>query len=387
VAALDERTTARLRTLLRPAAAAALWPFVKPFRTRIERTQDGDRLEPGITAVVAVRDEDYSVGWALRSLVGFVDEIVVIDNGSTDGTIDELETFRRERGHDVAVEIVSMPGALLGDCRDEGLRRTRRQWHLRWDGDMIARREGPASILPIREQVLHDSRPRTIQIARTNLIGDLRHMPRLAPVVDIGESWLMRFGPGIKYREIGGTYDVVRPPLYYSHEVAPGSPIFHLAGLKSDENLLHRFNYFAWRQTVNRDGDALDPELRTLDGFTNRRNEELFGTNDPRSVKFRYGRQLSYHFAPYDPERYGGYPAVLHAELSKHEPRFEVLYRDGRPWIRVDRADEQMAGYEPTDEDLAWDPEAFLRRFLSDAELATLGISGGAPHALASTPR
>jgi glycosyltransferase involved in cell wall biosynthesis len=360
---------------------------VKPFRTRIERTHGGNRLEPGITAVIAVRNEDYSVGWALRSLVGFVDEIVVIENGSTDRTVAELEKFRSECGHDVDVEIVPMPGALLGDCRDEGLRRTRRQWHLRWDGDMIARQEGPDNILPIRESVLRDSRPRTIQISRTNLIGDLRHMPRLAPVVDVGESWLMRFGRGIKYREVGGTYDVVRPPLYYSHEVASGSRIFHLAGLKSDENLMHRFNYFAWRQAVNRDGDALDPELRTLEGFTRRRNEELFGTNDPQSVKWRYGRQLSYHYAPYDPERYGAYPSVLQDELAKEEPRFEVLYRDGHPWIRVDRADAEMAGYEPTDDDLAWDPEAVLRRFLNESELAALGISDGERRAPASTPR
>jgi hypothetical protein len=150
---------------------------------------------------------------------------------------------------------------------------------------------------------------------------------------------------------------------------------------------MHRFNYFAWRQAVNREGDALDPELRTLDGFTRRRNEDLFGTNDPRSVKWRYGRQLSYHFARYDPERYGAYPSVLEAELAKEEARFEVLYRDGRPWIRIDREDDEMAGYEPTEEDLAWNPETFLRRLLSQSELAAVGISDGARRAPASTPR
>ena len=31
------------------------------------------------------------------------------------------------------LELVEMPGALLGDCRNEGLRRTRFNWHLRWD--------------------------------------------------------------------------------------------------------------------------------------------------------------------------------------------------------------------------------------------------------------
>jgi glycosyltransferase involved in cell wall biosynthesis len=377
----------QLRARIRPPLAATLWPFVRPFRTRIERSPSGERLEPGITAVIAVRDEDYSIGFTLRSLIGFVDQIVCIDNGSTDQTIPELEKFRAEHGHEVDFEIVPMPGALLGDCRDEGVRRTRRQWHLRWDGDMIARTEGPESILPVREAVLHDSRPRTIQMSRINLDGDLRHMPKLADVIDLGESWLMRMGTGIKYQEIGGRYDVVRPPLYYAHHREPGRHIFHLAGLKSDDNLMHRFHYFAWRAAVNAEGDALDPELQTLDGFKRRRNLELFGTLEPRAIKFRYARQLSYHFAPYDPERYGQYPAVLEQELAKPDQRFEVVYRDGRPWIRVDHADSEMAGYEPTEDDLAWDPEAFLRRFLNEQDLSVLGVSGDARDARASTPR
>jgi glycosyltransferase involved in cell wall biosynthesis len=345
---------------------------VRPLRRTIEVGRDGATLLPGITAVVAARDEEYTIRFCLRSLLGFADQIVCIDNGSADSTLREMEVFRDEHGDELDVEVVSLPGALLGGCREEGLRRTRRRWHLRWDADMVAKTSGPESMLDLRERVLADDRPRTIQLPRTNLIGDLRHTQRLSPVVDPGEPILMHFGRGVSYREFG-RFDAVRIPLHYLQRREPGRHYFHLAGLKSDDNLIHRFHYFAWRELVNREGAALDPELRTLDGYKRRMNLELFGTNEPRSLKFRYRRQLCYHLTPFNPEEHGDYPDVLREELSRPQ-RFEVVYQDGKPWTRVDHEDAEMLDYEPTAADFGWDPETFLRRLLSEEECRRLGI-------------
>jgi glycosyltransferase involved in cell wall biosynthesis len=360
-------------TRARPLLAGLLWSGLQPFRGTLERSRDGEDLRPGITAVISARNEDYTIPFCLRSLVGVVDQVVCIDNGSDDTTLTEMERFREEHGDEIDVEIASMPGALLGDCRNEGLRRTRHQWHLRWDADMVATTSGPDSILEVTGRALADDRPRTIQLARTNLFGDLWHTQRLTDVIEPGEGFLMRFGKHVRYQEFG-RFDAVRVPFYYQQAREPTSHIFHLAGLKSAENLIHRFHYFTWRETVNREGAALDSERRTLEGFIRQTNLELFGTNDPRSVKFRYLRQAAYHLVRYDSDRYGAYPEVLEAELDGPQ-RFEVLYRDGRPWMRVDHEDDEMAGYEPTEEDLAWDPEEFLRRFLTDNQCAELDVA------------
>jgi glycosyltransferase involved in cell wall biosynthesis len=345
---------------------------LRPFRGRLEQSD----LRPGITAVVAARDEAYAIRFCLRSLIGFADQIVCIDNGSEDGTLREMEDFKEEHGGDVAVEVVPMPDALLGDCRQEGLRRTRHRWHLRWDADMVAKTSGPESMLALRDKVLADDRPRTIQLPRTNLIGDLEHTQRLGAVVDPGEPILIRFGRGISYREFG-KFDTVRTPLHYAQRQEQRRYYFHLAGLKPDDNLIHRFHYFPWREAVNTQGDALEPELRELAGFKQRRNIELFGTTDPRSLKFRYMRQLVYHLQPFDSERWGAYPDVLRDELAGRQ-RFEVVYRDGRPWTRIDHEDAEMLAYEPTPEDLEWDPEAFLRRLLPADQCEQLGIAPAA---------
>jgi hypothetical protein len=76
----------------------------------------------------------------------------------------------------------------------------------------------------------------------------------------------------------------------------------------------------------------------------------------------------------FDPGRYGDYPDVLRDELARPQQRFEIVYRDDRPWIRIDREDAEMLDYEPTDADLAWNPEDFLRRFLSPEDCRVVGI-------------
>jgi glycosyltransferase involved in cell wall biosynthesis len=361
-----------LRTALRPPLARVLWPLLQPVRGRIERGRDGRRLLPGITAIMAARDEDYTIRFALRSLVGFADQIICVDNGSVDRTLEEMEAFKEEYADRVDIEVLSMPGKLVGELWEAGLDRTRHEWFSPWDADMVAKTTEPADIRQFRTRMLADPRPRIISLPHTNLFGDLQHVLRLNPVNDPGEPKLFRFGRNIGYREYGRYY-AVRLPLYFVHAAEREQLWSHLAGIKSTENLMHRFHYWEWRDTVNREGDALDPALRDLDEFKRRRNEELLGTNEPRSLKWRYMRQLSYMLAPYDPKKSGDYPEVLGEELSRPQ-RFEVVYRDGRPWNRIDREDEEMLGYEPTAEDLAWDPEAFLRRFLSADECRQVGI-------------
>lgn len=356
---------------------------------RHELTRQGERLRPGITAVVAARNEGYLIGLCLESLLGAVDQIVCIDNGSDDGTLGRMQEFAAAHRANVDVEVLSMPGALLGDCREAGLQRTRHAWHLRWDADMVARTTGPETLAELRARVLNDDRPRTIQLPRTNLWGDLRHTVRLSPVIDPGEPILVRFSQQIEYREFG-KFDAVRVPLHYRQVADAGRYYVHCGGLKSDVNLIHRFHYFAWRGAVNAARDEAGRQaVGDLETFKHVRNALLFGTDDRRAVKFRWQRQFVYHCTRYDPDRYGAYPDVLRTELERATPRFEVVYRDGRPYLRRDRDDAEMLDYRPTPADLAWAPEAFLARFLTSTELSALGIDAAgavtAPAGAAST--
>jgi glycosyltransferase involved in cell wall biosynthesis len=363
----------KVKALLRPPLAAALWPLVRPFRRRLEIARDGSPLRPGISAVVAARNEDYTISFCLRSLVGFADQIVCIDNGSDDATLQRMQEFQQRHGAQVQVDVLSLPGALLGECREAGLAASRHEWHLRWDADMVAKTTGPESILQLREKVLEDDRPRAYQLPRTNLFGDLHHAYRHVSVVDPGEPILVRFSRGLHYREFG-KFDVIRLPLHYDQVRERRRYYFHLQGLKSDANLLHRFHYFEWRRAVNAARGVVErSQLADFEEFKRRRNLELFGTLDPRAIKFRFGRQLMLVLRRFDAEEYGDYPEILKEELNTSQ-RFQVLYREGRPYRRLDREDVEMAGYEPTREDLEWDPVAFVRRFSTPSQCRDLGL-------------
>jgi Sulfotransferase family len=102
---------------------------------------------PGLTAIVRVKNEARALPWTLPPLLRAVDRVVVVDNGSTDGTA----RVAREHG---AREVVSYPFA-VARCGAEHLATPEASVHslayfynwsfahvrtgyaLKWDGDMV----------------------------------------------------------------------------------------------------------------------------------------------------------------------------------------------------------------------------------------------------------
>jgi tetratricopeptide (TPR) repeat protein len=99
----------------------------------------------GLSAALIVRDETAVLGDCLRSLRGLVDEIVVVDTGSTDGT--------PELAAGLGARVVTFPWQ--GDfaaARNEALARARGRWILYIDAD---ERIGPVSPAE-RDRLLSD---------------------------------------------------------------------------------------------------------------------------------------------------------------------------------------------------------------------------------------
>jgi hypothetical protein len=220
-------------------------------------------------------------------------------------------------------------------------------------------------MLELKKKILKYRTPAAIQLPRTNLTGDLKHTSRLYPVVDPGEPILVWFNRDIQYKEFG-KFDTIRIPFYYRQQSESKKYYFHCEGLKSLDNLIHRYHYFSWREQVN------DPRIKSKESFEDykaRRNMELFGTTDRRAVKYRYMKQQVLLYRKYQPEIYGEYPDILRSEMENNRERFRIIYKDGRPAWRVDHMDKEMIDYNPTAEDLEWDPVAFLRQFLKPEQM------------------
>jgi hypothetical protein len=114
---------------------------------------DGD-LEPGMTAVVRVRDEAPNLPLVLPPLLRAVRHVVLVDNGSTDGTAAVARRVAAECGASRRLEVVGYPFA-VARCGSEHLgtsatsvhslahfynwsfARVRTGYALKWDGDMV----------------------------------------------------------------------------------------------------------------------------------------------------------------------------------------------------------------------------------------------------------
>jgi glycosyltransferase involved in cell wall biosynthesis len=359
----------KLKLKLRLILGRILYLYYQFAYKKFEITRDGKPLKKGISAVVSAKNEEYTIPFCLKSLIGVADQVVCIDNGSEDNTLLQMKKFKDEYGDKIEVDIIEMPQALLGDCREAGLSATRYQWHLRWDADMVCKTSGIESMILLREKILNDDSPRAIQLPRTNLYGDWHHTSILSEVVDPGEPILIKMSTKIEYKEFG-KFDSIRLPVYYKIEKASKRYYFHCAGQKSDENLIHRYFYFIWREAYNKAKSPEEKEkLKSYEDFRNSEAIRQFGTTDKNSLKYRYQRQCVQHFVKYEPEKYGDYPDVLLEEIRNRKERFKIIYKDGRPFIRLDYTDVEMQNYEPAFEDLNWDPKKFLEKLISPKEI------------------
>jgi hypothetical protein len=111
-------------------------------------------LEPGFTAVVRAKDEADMLPWVLPPLLQAVRRVVLVDNGSTDGTMDVARRVAGEVGAVDRLEVHSYPFQ-IARCGDEHLAtraasvhslvyfynwsfsHVRTGYALKWDADMV----------------------------------------------------------------------------------------------------------------------------------------------------------------------------------------------------------------------------------------------------------
>jgi hypothetical protein len=111
-------------------------------------------LEPGFTAVVRVKNEARSLPWVIPPLLQAVQRVILIDNGSTDGSASVARRLSEEVGADGRLEVRNYPFS-VSRCGPEHLEtpaasvhsltyfynwsfaQVRTRYALKWDGDMV----------------------------------------------------------------------------------------------------------------------------------------------------------------------------------------------------------------------------------------------------------
>jgi hypothetical protein len=181
------RTTERLERITQKGDAAR-----SPVRTNLEGEaeydvqwawQDGPQ-RPGFTAVLRVRDEARCLAHVLPPLLRAVDRIVLVDNGSTDGTPDVARALAEAEGAAGRLEVVAYPFS-VARCGAEHLAtpahsvhslvhfynwsfsQARTSYVLKWDGDMVLTDRGVAALRDLAWQL--EAAERVVKVPRMPL--------------------------------------------------------------------------------------------------------------------------------------------------------------------------------------------------------------------------
>ena len=243
---LLDKLKEKIRLILSFSPKIGLVPKASKFR------------EKGISALMRVRNEEYWIRPSILSIKDYVEEILVIDNGSTDGTLDEVKKLKKEIS--TSIIIFSLPDVDHCEVSNVGIRESKYSWFLKWDADFIAQSKGSGDFGKLRNFVLSLDQDRYYMIFMNliNLAGDLWHQPKenCSYIRSSGplhhEAYLWNFSPKIQYiwkdyKGISKVESLSFPPFYRFLEW-PELSAFHVGGIRSIKRMLVDHFWYQWKQ-------------------------------------------------------------------------------------------------------------------------------------------
>ncbi len=255
---------------------------------------------------------------SLQSIRAIADEIIAVDNGSTDGTYEYLEAeAARDREK---IRLFRKPQMIFSELSDFALSRTSYRWVFKFDGDMVAHTSGDHTISNLRNRLISlDSRRFYVVYLRLiNLSGDLFHQdPR--QMVHI-EEYVHTASSAARYIQ-AGRYEAIKFPRYYRVLFWYEPYIFHV-DIKDSRRMLLRYFWEKWMKNADY------KKFPSIDDFVNAYLPDTFGTSSWKEAQeILCSRSLSCHI-PYDSGMFGPYPDLLKPYLEK--PKYKLIYRDGK---------------------------------------------------------
>ena len=212
------------------------WPWHRPQR-------------PGLTAVLRVRNEAHNLPWVLPPLLEAVPYVVIVDNQSSDGTLETARRIVTELGASERVTLTSYP-FVVSRCGPEHLATPADSVHslthfynwsfshvtttyaMKWDGDMVLTPEGIAAVRDLSWQLEGEEVmvlfPRLPLYIESDSVGYLDASSRNM------EPWIHPVGPQYTFVK-GFDWEVWQHPEDMERLVMPLGTFVELKWLDHDE--------------------------------------------------------------------------------------------------------------------------------------------------------
>ena len=183
---------------------------------------------PGVSAMLRVKNEAPKIRCCLMSLLDLFDEIVIIDNGSSDGTPHIVQEFKREHDRDDKMALYDYPFnvARCGPEHDAtpedsvhnlayyynwALSHCTRQYVCKWDADMVMRREARRPFLEFLGQ-LSRTETRAVRLQGQTVYKDASGRCFLSTDALVAEPRLFPYGNDSYYIKAAHFEQLRLPP-------------------------------------------------------------------------------------------------------------------------------------------------------------------------------
>jgi glycosyltransferase involved in cell wall biosynthesis len=291
--------------------------------------------EEGISCVIRALNEAEWAQLSILSLLEFADEIIFVDNGSSDGTPDRVRELKDGWGID-KLKIYSFPvvdavKVRMSDLCNFAFSRATKSWLFLWDADFIARTDQLYSIMEFRD-LWGEFRNRVdyFRLAGPNLWGDHEHVTCQLPH-DPEYCFNRYLFRNRKWRfEMWNEREnlVLKSHRRSMHIGPPANPadrrvyFFHMKGLKPEENIAFRRCMADWWEFCEKNPG----HGKSYDDW----RAEFFGTNDIDAQKSMAMEQIlsGDMIKPFDKigGDWGEYPTVLRPYIKN--PKYEIVSDD-----------------------------------------------------------
>lgn len=218
----------------------------------------------GISLLVPTQNTESTVELCLKSFVDFCDEMIVVDNGSTDNTISIVKNIAEKYNH---IKFFDAPHLKdLYENRQYALERSKYNWIVRIDSDYIAHNDGPNNILNLRKKILESKRGirfKAFGITQVNLNYDFFHVgipkamlkkthkSHVMPPISTLPYRIIKWYPGLKFKKIGRWEGVsFQSTKFYNHKVLKTPYWFH-CNFKTKKEYFIRHYRNDWRELGN----------------------------------------------------------------------------------------------------------------------------------------
>jgi glycosyltransferase involved in cell wall biosynthesis len=312
----------KARAVLSIAPKIGLVPKASSFRKK------------GISAFIRVRNEEYWIQPCILSIDPYVDEILIIDNGSTDATFEVVKAVSNEIS--TPVRIFFRPNADHCEVSNIGIKESKYNWLLKWDADFIAHTDGNTEFGYLRDYVLglDQSRYYMIFLNLVNLAGDLWHQPResctyiRSPGLTHKEAYLWNYSPKMRYvwkdfKGISKVESLLFPPFYRFIEW-PQYNIFHVGGIRSIGRMLVDHFWYQWKKQYA--GKPENDRIISRENFAWEKAKMNFKGDNEDKILRHFFHKMKDELILYNPKKFGAHPNVLLSYLK--DPKYKILYNE-----------------------------------------------------------